>query len=183
MRGPADTGKPTEANCNGVLPYLALHSSELPVSDNKKDIKKWSFDSSDEGSTLALAAAHRQRVVPEHHRESMIIEALRLAGHQPIDSEINYARAMVKQESTFNAGAVNRTDINARHKRPSKGWAQVIDSTFRSFHVPGHNDIWNPVDNLAAAIRYADYKYGQHDIQGNGLRWVSEHRSKRHKGY
>lgn len=36
----------------------------------------------------------------------------------------------------------------------------TIDSTFNAHKLPGHDDIWNPVDNAAAAIRYAISRYG-----------------------
>ena len=108
---------------------------------------------------------------------------MRLAGHSATTSDLRYARALISQESSFNAGLTNLWDSNALAGRPSKGWAQVIDSTFKQFHAPGHNDIWNPVDNLAAGIRYADATYGYHDRAHNGLSWVAIHRSMRHLGY
>jgi SLT domain-containing protein len=113
----------------------------------------------------------------------LIAQALVLAGHEATPSEIKNARAVVKQESSFNAGDQNNWDSNARAGHPSKGWAQVIDSTFKQYHAPGHNDIWNPVHNLAAGIRYADARYGSRDANRNGLHWVAVNRSMRHLGY
>jgi SLT domain-containing protein len=37
---------------------------------------------------------------------------------------------------------------------------QVIQPTFRTYALPGHNDIWNPVDNIIASVRYANATYG-----------------------
>jgi SLT domain-containing protein len=37
---------------------------------------------------------------------------------------------------------------------------QTIDSTFATYSVPGHRDIWNPIDNAIAAIRYMYAGYG-----------------------
>lgn len=135
------------------------------------------------GGDSVLGERYRKQVVPEQMQDKLIAQALKLAGHQVTDSEIKYARAVVNQESSFNAGDTNHWDSNARAGHPSKGWAQVIDSTFRQFHVPGHGDIWNPVDNLAAGIRYADSRYGNRDADHNGLRWVALHRSRHHLGY
>jgi hypothetical protein len=130
-----------------------------------------------------LGKHFRGQEVPEQYQDRLIAEALRLAGHRATPSEIKYARALVNQESGFNAGAVNHWDSNARAGTPSKGWAQVIDSTFQQYHARGHGDIWNPVDNLAAGIRYADSVYGNLDPAHDGLRWVAVHRSMRHLGY
>lgn len=63
-----------------------------------------------------------------------------------------YGRAM--QESGGNPHAINLTDINAQQGHPSKGLMQMIDSTFASYMLPGHGDIWNPIDNVASAIGY-----------------------------
>jgi SLT domain-containing protein len=40
---------------------------------------------------------------------------------------------------------------------------QTIDSTFSSYALPGHTDIWNPVDNIVAGVRYALSRYGSLD--------------------
>jgi WXG100 family type VII secretion target len=49
---------------------------------------------------------------------------------------------------------------NAAAGHPSKGLMQTIDSTFNSYKLPGHDDIWNPVDNIIAGIRYSIARYG-----------------------
>src|SRR5699024_5921184 len=50
--------------------------------------------------------------------------------------------------------------MNAKRGTPSKGLMQVIDPTFRAYKMPGFNDIWNPLDNILASIRYAVARYG-----------------------
>lgn len=49
---------------------------------------------------------------------------------------------------------------NAAKGTPSKGLMQCIDPTFNSHKLPGHNDIWNPVDNICAGVNYAISRYG-----------------------
>jgi SLT domain-containing protein len=66
----------------------------------------------------------------------------------------------LQQESGGNPRAQNNSDINARRGTPSKGLMQVIDPTFRAYAMPGHNDIWNPLDNILASMRYAMSRYG-----------------------
>ncbi|GLY67369.1 hypothetical protein Atai01_39880 [Amycolatopsis taiwanensis] len=49
---------------------------------------------------------------------------------------------------------------NAKAGHPSKGLMQTIDSTFNSYKLPGHGDIYNPVDNIIAGVRYTMSRYG-----------------------
>ncbi|MFJ3065060.1 transglycosylase SLT domain-containing protein [Rothia terrae] len=64
------------------------------------------------------------------------------------------------QESGGNTRAINNWDINALKGDPSKGLMQVIGSTFQANKEPGHDDIWNPVDNILASINYTVKRYG-----------------------
>lgn len=63
-------------------------------------------------------------------------------------------------ESGGNPHAYNGWDSNAAAGTPSEGIAQVIRPTFAAYHLPGHGNIWNPVDNMVAAFRYAVSRYG-----------------------
>lgn len=80
-------------------------------------------------------------------------------------SEINTndIKIMIMGESSGNPTAQNNSDSNAAAGHPSKGLMQTIDSTFSEWSVPGHTDIWNPVDNIVAATRYALNRYGSLD--------------------
>ncbi|HEX5118765.1 MAG TPA: transglycosylase SLT domain-containing protein [Pseudonocardiaceae bacterium] len=49
---------------------------------------------------------------------------------------------------------------NAQAGHPSKGLMQTIDSTFQANKLPGHGNIYNPVDNIVAGVRYALSRYG-----------------------
>lgn len=64
------------------------------------------------------------------------------------------------KESTGNPAAINLWDSNAKKGTPSKGLMQTIDSTFNAYKLPGLDDIWNPVHNTVAAIRYIQARYG-----------------------
>lgn len=68
-------------------------------------------------------------------------------------------RTIAMRESGGNPKAINLWDSNARKGVPSKGLMQTIDPTFRAYHLAGHDDIWNPVDNAVAAIRYILARY------------------------
>lgn len=66
----------------------------------------------------------------------------------------------MKTESGGNPRAINLWDINAKRGTPSKGLMQVIDPTFQAYKMPGYDNIWNPLDNILAAIRYTLARYG-----------------------
>ncbi len=70
---------------------------------------------------------------------------------------------IISHESSGNPHAINLTDSNAAAGHPSKGVMQCIDSTFDANALPGHTDIWNPVDNIIAGVRYALGRYGSLD--------------------
>ncbi|WP_446662949.1 transglycosylase SLT domain-containing protein [Geobacillus sp. CCR] len=64
------------------------------------------------------------------------------------------------KESGGNPRAINLWDVNAKRGTPSKGLFQTIDPTFNRYKLPGMNDIWNPIHNAVAAIRYMIARYG-----------------------
>ncbi|CAL9497021.1 hypothetical protein SUDANB58_03371 [Streptomyces sp. enrichment culture] len=70
----------------------------------------------------------------------------------------------IMRESSGNPYAINNWDINAVNGTPSKGLLQVIDPTFRAYHVPGTSwDPYDPVANITAACNYAAQRYGSID--------------------
>lgn len=90
--------------------------------------------------------------------DDWIREAIRVTG-VPADW-FGGLRARAMQESSGNPRAQNNWDSNARAGTPSMGLMQTIRPTFDSYKLPGHDDIWNPVDNMIAAIRYIQRRYG-----------------------
>ncbi|WP_035413894.1 transglycosylase SLT domain-containing protein, partial [Bacillus sp. SJS] len=69
-------------------------------------------------------------------------------------------QTMAMKESGGNPRAINLWDSNAKKGTPSKGLLQTIDPTFNAYKMPGMNDIWNPIHNAVAAIRYTLSRYG-----------------------
>lgn len=65
-----------------------------------------------------------------------------------------------KLESGFNPRAINLWDSNAAKGTPSMGLMQTIMPTFLAHALSGLGDIWNPVHNAVAAIRYILSRYG-----------------------
>ena len=52
---------------------------------------------------------------------------------------------------------------NAAAGTPSAGLMQTIAPTFDAYALPGHGDIYDPVDNIIAGVRYALARYGSLD--------------------
>lgn len=91
---------------------------------------------------------------------SWIYQGLKLAGLTPSSANINTLFGRVMQESGGNPRAINLNDSNARAGDPSKGLLQTISATFNAYKVKGHGNIYNAVDNVAAAARYMIARYG-----------------------
>jgi soluble lytic murein transglycosylase-like protein len=69
-------------------------------------------------------------------------------------------RTIIEHESGGNPSAVNNSDSNAAQGTPSKGLMQIIDPTFRTWALPGHTNIYDPVDNIITGVRYSLSTYG-----------------------
>uniref|UniRef100_UPI000ACF6E94 transglycosylase SLT domain-containing protein n=1 Tax=Nocardia anaemiae TaxID=263910 RepID=UPI000ACF6E94 len=67
---------------------------------------------------------------------------------------------IIQHESGGNPNATNNWDSNAAKGTPSIGLMQTIGPTFNSYAAPGHTNIYNPVDNIVAGVRYSISRYG-----------------------
>lgn len=100
---------------------------------------------------------------PPGNVEQWIREAIKIlqANGIPVTEEnIDEIWKIIEKESSGNPHAINLWDSNAQKGTPSKGLMQCIDSTFNAHKLPGHDDIWNPVDNIIAGVRYTFSRYG-----------------------
>ena len=90
---------------------------------------------------------------------STVLKALGIVG-QP-KSLANTVLRRMNQESGGNARAQNNWDSNAAMGVPSKGLMQVIPPTFAAYAHPEYNrNIWDPLSNILASMRYALARYG-----------------------
>lgn len=86
--------------------------------------------------------------------------ALKLT-NQYSDANLNLLLYQMQTESGGNPNAINNWDINAKNGTPSKGLMQVIDPTFKAYAYPGYDkNIYDPLSNMLAAIRYTLSRYG-----------------------
>ena len=94
----------------------------------------------------------------EQWRE-LAAKALHMTG-QYSEGNLNLLLMQMQTESGGNPNAINNWDINAQNGTPSKGLMQVIDPTFQAYKYPGYDNIWDPLSNILAAIRYTLSRYG-----------------------
>ena len=87
-------------------------------------------------------------------------KALQMTG-QYTEANLNRLLMQMQTESGGNPNAINNWDINAKNGTPSKGLMQVIDPTFKRWAMDGYDtNIWDPLSNMLAAIRYTVNRYG-----------------------
>ncbi|MEU2034149.1 transglycosylase SLT domain-containing protein [Nocardia amamiensis] len=96
--------------------------------------------------------------------DGWIRQSLDIMAANNIPGSYNGIHRNIMRESSGNPQAINLWDSNAAAGIPSKGLLQVIDPTFRAYHVEGTSwDIWDPVANIVAACNYAAHRYGSMD--------------------
>ncbi|MET8329589.1 LysM peptidoglycan-binding domain-containing protein [Streptomyces sp. NPDC005181] len=113
-------------------------------------------------SSAAPAAA--QPVTYTNNLDGWIKESLAVMAKHGIPGSYDGIHRNIMRESSGNPRAINNWDSNAAKGTPSKGLLQVIDPTFKAYHVPGTSmDSYDPVANITAACNYAAAKYGSID--------------------
>ncbi|MGW0004871.1 transglycosylase SLT domain-containing protein [Nocardia grenadensis] len=152
---PAATAPPS----TGDNPQTA---AEYPTTSGSPTSSLMGGTATDSGGP-ALSSGTAPTTMPTGDRAEWIEEAIRVLrenGYDIDDSEAAAIALIIERESGGNPNAINLWDSNAAAGIPSKGLMQTIDPTFNSYSLPGHGDIWNPVDNIIAGTRYAIDRYG-----------------------
>ncbi|WP_405977368.1 transglycosylase SLT domain-containing protein [Streptomyces sp. NBC_00158] len=115
-------------------------------------------------AAAAKPAAKPAAPVYANNLDGWIRQSLAVMAKHGIPGSYNGIHRNVMRESSGNPLAINNWDINAQNGIPSKGLLQVIDPTFRAYHVPGTSlDSYDPVANITAACNYAAARYGSID--------------------
>ncbi|MFF4248860.1 transglycosylase SLT domain-containing protein [Streptomyces sp. NPDC001822] len=117
-----------------------------------------------QGAPAAEAAPAAQRTAYTNDLDGWIKESLAVMAEHGIPGTYEGIHRNIMRESSGNPMAINNWDSNAAAGIPSKGLLQVIDPTFRAYHVPGTSlDSYDPVANITAACNYAADRYGSID--------------------
>jgi SLT domain-containing protein len=118
-------------------------------------------------STASPTATTRSLVNASGYTNTLdgwIRESLSIMAQKGIPGSYNGIYRNIMRESSGNPTAINNWDSNAAAGIPSKGLLQVIDPTFRAYHVTGTAlDPYDPVANITAACNYAAARYGSID--------------------
>lgn len=86
---------------------------------------------------------------------------LKSAGVAATPGNISTIVYTMSRESGGNPRSENTTDSNARAGHPSRGLMELIPENFKKYHQPGtSNNVFDPVANVAAAVRYMIARYG-----------------------
>ena len=154
-------------NYNG-LKGTVLNISKGLVNTAGTAMTSWVKKIFDEFGALSLSNYNPSAGVNQW--KSTVIRALKMEGQY---SDANVARTLyqMQTESGGNPRAINNWDSNAKRGTPSKGLMQVIDPTFNAYARPGFNkNIYDPLSNILASIRYAVSRYGSlaRAYQGHG---------------
>ncbi len=130
----------------GYFQQAGKHAADTVENNRKAEEARLAREKADAGKSP------HQREVEGWIREAIAILA---ANGTAIDeSSVDEIYTIIQKESNGNPNAVNNWDSNAAKGTPSKGLMQTIDSTFMAHALPGHYDIFNPVDNIIAGVRY-----------------------------
>ncbi|MFC9619230.1 transglycosylase SLT domain-containing protein [Streptomyces sp. NPDC056930] len=116
------------------------------------------------GSLVGAPAASAAPAQSGSSVSNWINQSLEIMRAHGIPGSYHGIHRNLMRESSGNPNAINNWDSNAAKGIPSKGLLQVIDPTFRAYHVPGTSwNIYDPVANITAACNYAAQRYGSID--------------------
>ncbi|MGW7365658.1 transglycosylase SLT domain-containing protein [Streptomyces sp. NPDC054841] len=115
-------------------------------------------------STAVLPTPASATPASAQRLDGWIKHALLVMDAKGIPGSYDGIRRNLMRESSGDPFAINLWDSNAAAGIPSKGLMQVIDPTFRTYHVDGTSwDIYDPIANIVAACNYAAKRYGSID--------------------
>ncbi len=114
------------------------------------------------GASVTRSAARAGKYA--NNLDGWIRHSLAIMKQHGIPGSYNGIHRNVIRESSGNPNAINLWDSNAAAGTPSIGLLQVIQPTFKAYHVAGTSwDIHDPVANITAGCNYAAHRYGSID--------------------
>ncbi|MEU5311665.1 transglycosylase SLT domain-containing protein [Streptomyces sp. NPDC021562] len=120
-------------------------------------------------ATAATASGDTGRTASQqggkaNNLDGWIKQSLQIMKAKGIPGSYEGLKRNIMRESGGNPTAQNNWDVNAKQGTPSKGLLQVIDPTFKAYHVAGTaQSVTDPVANITAAANYAAHRYGSID--------------------
>ncbi|MGW5381889.1 transglycosylase SLT domain-containing protein [Nocardia sp. NPDC003963] len=162
LQVPQERSEATNAGAGAGAPTSPLMGGQSPSGSSGSGGDSDSGDDSDSGGAITGTSGTPTKMPTGDVAQwiDQAIEVLRENGYDIKDSDAAIIATMIEKESSGNPNAINLWDSNAEAGTPSKGLMQTIDPTFNAHALPGHTDIWNPVDNICAGAAYAIDRYG-----------------------
>lgn len=148
----------------GDVPSLIHPGLKLTIPGGRADTERASRTAERTSLAATPAAAAAPAKSYANNLDGWIRESLDIMAERGIPGSYEGIHRNIMRESSGNPLAINNWDSNAAAGTPSKGLLQVIDPTFRAYHVPGTSlDPYDPVANITAACNYAAARYGSID--------------------
>ncbi|MGH3862874.1 hypothetical protein [Actinokineospora sp.] len=88
------------------------------------------------------------------------VEILINHGVEPSKIDADQIARIVDRASGGNPHAMDMQDPNAANGFPPKGMMQITDPVFQQHQLPGHPNIWAPVDNMLAGVMHFLAQWG-----------------------
>ncbi|WP_051386176.1 hypothetical protein [Actinokineospora inagensis] len=88
------------------------------------------------------------------------VEILIDHGVDPSKIDAGQIAQIIDRTSGGNPHAIDMQDPNAANGFPPKGITQITDPVFQQHQVPGYDNIWEPVDNMLAGVKYFLAEWG-----------------------
>lgn len=115
--------------------------------------------------TTPTGAVPTAGAMPTGNLAQWINQALAATGHtgKYHDALASGLAKLISHESGGNPKAYNSTPVNngANGIEHAQGLMQTLPSTFNAYALPGYSNIYNPVANIIAGLRYALSRYGR----------------------
>jgi LysM repeat protein len=151
----------------GAAPKAAAAPAPAPAAA-PKPVQQSTTQSSSKSTTTQKSTTTKATITQSsgsyaNNLSGWINEARDILSSNGYSVSYNAIYQTVMHESAGNPSAVNGWDSNAAAGHPSIGLMQTIQPTFNAFALPGHYNIYNPVDNIIAGARYAASRYGSLD--------------------
>ncbi|MEY9929299.1 LysM repeat protein [Catenulispora sp. GP43] len=138
-------------------------TSNQPVVESAPVKSTQSAKTTTQTTTQSATAASASTGTYANNLDGWIKQAISILNAHGYYVSYNAIYQTVMHESAGNPSATNGWDSNAAAGHPSIGLMQTIQPTFNAYALPGYGNIYNPVANIIAGVRYAAAVYGSLD--------------------
>jgi SLT domain-containing protein/phage-related protein len=152
-----------------IMDATRAQRAGLGITSQAGDLPTFGTDRVGQGAISALDAALASATaaiggtIPEGERRAIIEKAMALTNTPPPSTKEAWLAGMntlIQRESSWQTDSKNNWDSNAAAGNPSGGLTHTTGTTFNAYKVPGYDNMYGAVDNVAASINYIKDTYG-----------------------